>query len=181
MRSNYDLFPLFFHHLEMAGLCSRKGACSRPGCAVALQRYHLSGLRERVLRFHLHETDVLSHFFAQDFCAHSGIMTDCAVPTCRISFKTELKPVNIMSRFLQRAEPNLSIFADVGSGSLWHLLVDPNWIFNKNGNLSPSFSAHKSFWAVTCCLSLISVWARQTENIVRLCSEPCASKWPFLL
>lgn len=72
---------------------------------------------ERVLRFHLHGTEVLSRFFAQDSCALSGIMTDCADSTCRIRFKTELKPVNIVSRFLQRAEPNLSIFEDVGSES----------------------------------------------------------------
>jgi len=69
--------------------------------------------RERVLRLHLHGTAVLSHFFAQDFCAHSGIMTDHAVSTFRISFKTDLKPDNIVSRFLQRAEPNIGIFEDV--------------------------------------------------------------------
>lgn len=70
-----------------------------------------------MLRFHFHASEVLSHFFAEDFCAHSGIMTDGAVSMCRISFKTELKPVNIVSRFLQRAESNLSIFEDVGSES----------------------------------------------------------------
>lgn len=73
--------------------------------------------RDRVLRFHLHAAVELSHFFAQDFCAHSGLTADRAVPMCGISFKTELKPVNIVSSFLQRAEPTLSIFEDVGSES----------------------------------------------------------------
>lgn len=151
MRSNYNLSPLFFHHLEMAGLCSRRGACSRPGCTVALQQCRLSGLSGRGIRFHLHGTGVLSHFFAEDFCAHSGITTDCAVSTCRISFKTELKPVNVVSRFLQRAERNLSLIEDVASESFFPVAftgTEPNWMFNKNGNLSPAFSAHSSFWAV---------------------------------
>lgn len=56
---------------------------------------------EKVLRFHLHGAEELSQSSAQDFCVHSGLTTEHAVPMCGISFKTELKPVNILSIFLQ--------------------------------------------------------------------------------
>lgn len=111
VRSNYDFSPLFFYHLEMTVLCSR------PGCAITLQLHSLHWENAKVS---LYGTKVLSQFCAQDFCVqdfcvHSVIMTDCATYLCRISFKTQMKPVHILSRFLQRPEYNLSLFEEVGS------------------------------------------------------------------
>lgn len=107
VRSNYDFSPLFFYRLEMTVLCSR------PGCAITSS--YIVCLHWESTKVSLYGTKVLSHFCAQNFCVHSVIMTDCATYLCRISFKTQMKPVHILSRFLQRPESNLSLFEEVGS------------------------------------------------------------------
>lgn len=127
-------------------------------------------------------TKVLYHFFARDFCAHSVIMTDHASSLCRISSKTEMKPVHIVPGFLRRAESNLSIFEDVGAEGFspvaFYLLSQTECLITKK-------AYHPVYLLITPGLPHAACPSPQCEpgrqTTVGLCSEPCVWKWQALL